>query len=173
MKGIRAGSAEWIAFLDGDDVWNADHLQELDAIRQQFPDAALIGCGYKRFSGEIAPQQHSGGSGEHRPEEVFNVLRGQPDEVAVEQENELRARGAQPGGDRSALAQILEQLDDPGSVLPGRPSGRIAGTVADHDHIVYQRAPSHGADDVADRPFFVERRNDRCDSIHIPPSAAV
>src|SRR5205807_317516 len=46
------------------------------------------------------------GSGEHRPEEVFNVLRGQPDEVAVEEENELRARGAQPGGDRSALPRF-------------------------------------------------------------------
>jgi len=57
--GIHAGSAEWIAFLDADDVWNADHLEELDALRRSFQDALLIGCAFRRFSGAITPVTHS------------------------------------------------------------------------------------------------------------------
>lgn len=49
--GIQQGSAEWIAFLDADDVWDEDHLEELDALRREFPDAVLIGCGFRRVSG--------------------------------------------------------------------------------------------------------------------------
>ena len=44
--GIRASSAPWIAFLDADDVWLADHLAELDRVRTSYPDAALIGTGF-------------------------------------------------------------------------------------------------------------------------------
>ena len=68
--GIHAGKAEWIAFLDADDLWNADHLAELDALRRKFPEAALIGCGFARFSGDPAPRAHSGG-GERRLARYF------------------------------------------------------------------------------------------------------
>jgi glycosyltransferase involved in cell wall biosynthesis len=69
--GIRAGSAEWIALLDGDDVWNADHLAELDALRRSFPDAALVGCGFARFSGSIVPLHHSTGGDTRRLARYF------------------------------------------------------------------------------------------------------
>src|SRR5438445_10730215 len=69
--GIRAGSAEWIAFLDADDVWNADHLEELDALRREFDDAGLIGCAFRRFSGEITPQTRSASPGKRRLARYF------------------------------------------------------------------------------------------------------
>lgn len=59
--GIAAGRAQWIAFCDADDVWNADHLRELGALRTQFPEAALIGCAFRRFSGAAVPTIRSPG----------------------------------------------------------------------------------------------------------------
>ncbi|TFI58097.1 glycosyltransferase family 2 protein [Sphingomonas parva] len=41
--GVQAAEAEWIAFLDGDDVWLPGHLEELDRIRAACPQADLIG----------------------------------------------------------------------------------------------------------------------------------
>lgn len=69
--GIRAGSAEWIALLDADDVWNVDHLEELDGLRRDFPQAVLIGSGFTRFSGAITPPTLSGGSRERRLARYF------------------------------------------------------------------------------------------------------
>lgn len=69
--GIRAGKSEWIAFLDADDVWNADHLQELVALRTDFPEAALIGSAFVRFSGTMRPRAQSPGRSERRPARYF------------------------------------------------------------------------------------------------------
>jgi glycosyltransferase involved in cell wall biosynthesis len=69
--GIAAGTAEWIAFLDADDVWNADHLAELEALRCAFPKAALIGCAFKRFSGATTPKVHSEGGPARRLARYF------------------------------------------------------------------------------------------------------
>src|SRR5215213_7931377 len=49
--GIDAGSADWIAFLDSDDVWSPNHLAELDRLRRTFSDAVLIGCGFSELGG--------------------------------------------------------------------------------------------------------------------------
>lgn len=40
---IRAARHDWFAFLDADDLWLPDHLEELDRIRRRFPDTGLIG----------------------------------------------------------------------------------------------------------------------------------
>jgi glycosyltransferase involved in cell wall biosynthesis len=69
--GIRAGQAEWIAFIDADDVWNADHLEELDALQRSFDDAVLIGCAFRRFSGSTAPRAPSSAAGERRLARYF------------------------------------------------------------------------------------------------------
>lgn len=71
-RGISAGSAQWIAFLDGDDIWNADHLAELDELRRAVPKAALIGCGFRRFSGAARPLTSSPGAPDRRIARYFH-----------------------------------------------------------------------------------------------------
>ena len=50
--GIRTGSADWIAFLDADDVWLPDHLAELGLLRRNFADALLIGSAFRELSAQ-------------------------------------------------------------------------------------------------------------------------
>lgn len=40
--GITEASGEWIAFLDADDVWRNDHLQELKNLIAEFGDAGIV-----------------------------------------------------------------------------------------------------------------------------------
>lgn len=70
-RGISAGSAEWIAFLDADDIWNADHLAELDGVRSAVPAATLIGCGFERFIGVAHPRVTSQGNRIRRTARYF------------------------------------------------------------------------------------------------------
>lgn len=41
-RGILAANADWIAFLDADDMWSPHHLGELLELRTRFPAAQLI-----------------------------------------------------------------------------------------------------------------------------------
>lgn len=103
--GIDAGTAEWIAFLDADDVWNADHLAELHALRTAFPNAALIGCAFKRFSGAIISRTHSKGGSECRLARYFA-------ECARGRELLVTSSAAAP---RSAMEEVGAFNDLPGN----------------------------------------------------------
>ncbi len=41
-RGIAEASGGWIAFLDADDMWRNDHLQELSILIREFGDAGLV-----------------------------------------------------------------------------------------------------------------------------------
>jgi glycosyltransferase involved in cell wall biosynthesis len=60
--GILAGEAEWIAFLDADDLWMPNHLQVLGDLRQHFPSSVLIGTAYRQWTGNDLPTLSSEGS---------------------------------------------------------------------------------------------------------------
>ena len=103
--GIGAGTAQWIAFLDGDDVWNGDHLAELDALRRAFPEAVLVGCAFKRFSGSITPGQDSAGASRRRLARYFA-------ECASGRELFLTSSAAVP---RAAMREVGDFKDLPGN----------------------------------------------------------
>lgn len=53
--GIQASSASLIAFLDADDAWYPEHLEELRALSAAFPLAVLLATGSQDGTGELLP----------------------------------------------------------------------------------------------------------------------
>lgn len=53
-KGIKEAKYEWIAFLDGDDIWNEQYLESMKKLIEDFPKASFFGCQYaKVFDDEM------------------------------------------------------------------------------------------------------------------------
>lgn len=50
---IRYGRAEWLAFLDADDLWPPEHLDLCDAAIRACPDAVIFFGDYRRFTDSI------------------------------------------------------------------------------------------------------------------------
>lgn len=48
-NGMSHANFEWIAFLDGDDIWASNHLSELKQIISTFPSSGMIATNYKSF----------------------------------------------------------------------------------------------------------------------------
>ena len=49
--GIRQSKSELIAFMDADDLWSSEYLQEIDRLNSAFPDAAIMGTSYYLLKG--------------------------------------------------------------------------------------------------------------------------
>lgn len=46
--GIRESKGDYVAFLDADDLWTANHLEELSLLAREFPEAGMLGTAYAR-----------------------------------------------------------------------------------------------------------------------------
>lgn len=53
-RGIRSSLADYVAFLDADDLYVPGFLEQIADMAVCHPDAALLGTAYRRFSGDAA-----------------------------------------------------------------------------------------------------------------------
>lgn len=52
--GIAKAVADWIAFLDADDEWLADHLERMMQLSERHPKASILACGWEIAEGGIS-----------------------------------------------------------------------------------------------------------------------
>ena len=45
-RGVKESRGEYICFLDADDWWEQNYLDEMDKLIQEYPEAGLYGCDY-------------------------------------------------------------------------------------------------------------------------------
>jgi len=45
--GIKKARGEWLTFIDADDKWLSDHLQNMFELSKQFPECDFLSCGWK------------------------------------------------------------------------------------------------------------------------------
>lgn len=93
--GARVASGEYIALLDGDDVWYPNHLTMLSDAIAKHPNIKFFGTGYERFSGAYVYFTIPWGG--YRVKDVYSAFRyGQPintSTVAVERDLWVKTGG--------------------------------------------------------------------------------
>lgn len=60
--GIKNANANYLAFLDADDLWKEDYLQELFQLTNDFPEAKLFATNYEEFYSDnkiLVPENNS------------------------------------------------------------------------------------------------------------------
>jgi glycosyltransferase involved in cell wall biosynthesis len=48
-RGVEEARADWIAFLDADDMWLSGHLDEMDALVERFPETGIVSTNYREI----------------------------------------------------------------------------------------------------------------------------
>lgn len=56
-RGILAAKGEYVAFLDGDDLWHPEYLETLVRLISDYPNATLYGIGYSKIHDNIIPNK--------------------------------------------------------------------------------------------------------------------
>ena len=58
--GIMAAKGEYVAFLDGDDLWDKDFLKELARLMEDYPGKSIYGIGCEKMFGDKIPDEEEG-----------------------------------------------------------------------------------------------------------------
>lgn len=53
-RGVLASEADYVAFLDADDLYLPGFLDQIAALISRYPEAGLVGTGYRRFTGDTS-----------------------------------------------------------------------------------------------------------------------
>ena len=74
--GILAAKGEFIAFLDGDDLWHPEYLETLHRLILDYPDASLYGIGCTTINGDKIPEDVAPSTLRGEVEDVWNNYPG-------------------------------------------------------------------------------------------------
>jgi len=77
--GVDAATGEWVTFLDGDDVWLDNHLEEALPLLASHPDADMVALAFAPFYDGKPPPPHSQGE-----TSVFSTDQSIADEVMLD-----------------------------------------------------------------------------------------
>lgn len=55
-RGVWASTADYVAFLDADDLYLPGFLEQIARLAERFPEAGLLGTAYTEFAGALPPQ---------------------------------------------------------------------------------------------------------------------
>ena len=74
--GILAAKGEYVAFLDGDDLWHPEYLETLARLIHDYPNAALYGIGCSTINGDKIPENVTPTTMRGEVENVWNNYPG-------------------------------------------------------------------------------------------------